>query len=319
MKNSYEERMSKLTDKELDEILSHKYDWNPEALTAAEIEIQKRCLIRDEVHKLSDEELLAILTLDEDNYDFIAVQLEAEKRNISYDLKDLKNEATNPFRNLNGLFARLNVNTAIWNKKQTVNGIFSNGEQIKFGTFIIGTNHSNLSSFIEEEANSLSTDNIKEIDVTIDLTMTGNYLINSLIIQSSDENSFKKDICSFTYDPFRKFRDILSIKLIKKGILIDTDTYEREKIFDFIEAIEFIIKKIFPNSTINQKLNIHVLSSYSPINQYGLVGVAVNVIAEIFQAKETKKFLNNEITLKDGTKFGDFCGQHNWEVNIFSK
>ena len=57
MKNEFSEQMSKRSDAELDKILEQQNDYQPDAVEAARQEINKRKIKRDQISKLSDEQL----------------------------------------------------------------------------------------------------------------------------------------------------------------------------------------------------------------------------------------------------------------------
>ena len=87
MKNKFEDVMSKRTDEELKKIVSSPAgDYLPEAVKAAEQEIEKRQLIVERQSKYSDEQLSAILTSGNNyqEYEIQAAEIEAKKRKSNF-------------------------------------------------------------------------------------------------------------------------------------------------------------------------------------------------------------------------------------------
>ena len=85
MENKYSEKMSNLSNSELENILGQFNELQPEELSAAEEEMSNRNSVRSLIAKLSDDELLELLKLDPDNsQEYNIAEAEAVKRNLNY-------------------------------------------------------------------------------------------------------------------------------------------------------------------------------------------------------------------------------------------
>lgn len=87
MKNEFADHMAKCTDAELEKILEQQNDYQPDAVEAAKQQINIRNNKRDQVSKLSNEQLVDLIKLKQKNinhYDIEieAAEAEAKKRNI---------------------------------------------------------------------------------------------------------------------------------------------------------------------------------------------------------------------------------------------
>ena len=96
MKNQFSDAMSKRTDADLQIIVTEqRNDFQPEAIEAAEQEINERKLKQEEFSKYSDDQLLEFLksrkkhpSPDHHPYEVEAAEEEAKKRNIQFDIED---------------------------------------------------------------------------------------------------------------------------------------------------------------------------------------------------------------------------------------
>lgn len=83
--------MSKRTDEDLQKIISAKSgDYQPEALEAANEEIEKRKFLREKLSKYTDEQILEILKSRKvyQSFEVQTADEEAEKRNLHFDLEN---------------------------------------------------------------------------------------------------------------------------------------------------------------------------------------------------------------------------------------
>jgi hypothetical protein len=93
MKNQFSDAMSKRSDSDLLKIVTEqRNDFQPEAIIAAEEEIDKRKLMREQYSKFSDEQLLEFLksrktqsSIEYHPYEAEAAKAEADKRNLLSD------------------------------------------------------------------------------------------------------------------------------------------------------------------------------------------------------------------------------------------
>ncbi|NTW33513.1 MAG: hypothetical protein HGB12_12980 [Bacteroidetes bacterium] len=199
-------------------------------------------------------------------------------------------------------------------------GIFSDGVNINTGNLQV-VDHDNVvinAKPISNKELQVITTKINEINIRVTFISAGNYLIKDIYIINSVD---KTNICKLSYDPCRKLREQECIRIFHRGVIIKTDTFYKEDIINFIEPLEEVSNVLFPCSTIKFSLDIIVNKSNYTANTFlfGLIGIIFSSIADSVQHKTAvRDFLNGEITFKNGIKFGDYCNEHNWDVNIVS-